>query len=388
MNNKKINKLIVKYLSNSISKKKWNKLSDWFRMSENNQAFIEYLEINYAIDHIMLEFNTKKTKESVIKKIRKEKRSTYVKSVFKYAAVVALFVSVGYLYMNKDIIDPNEISANELLIPKDEAITIKLDDGTIKVININEDSTLKDENGNTFGLQNESELSYLKHTGIENLVYNTLNIPYGKKFDLVLSDGTRVYLNSGTTIRYPIKFIEGLSRDVFLEGEAYFDVEQDKKHPFIVHTDEMNIRVLGTKFNVSHYLDDNTASTVLVEGSVELFSDQDGDETIETNTTLLKPGFKAEWNKSNNDVSLENVDTRIYTAWIDGKLIFRNSTFRHIRKTLARHYNVVIKNSNTELDVQLFDATFDIETIDEIIETFNKSYAIKYKIINNEVLIY
>ena len=82
------------------------------------------------------------------------------------------------------------------------------------------------------------------------------------------------------------------------------------------------------------------------------------------------------------------MDTRIYTAWMDGKLIFRNATFKHIRKTLERQYNVKINNSNEVLDIQLFDATFDIESIDEIIESFSKSFSIDYKIINNEVFIY
>jgi len=148
----------------------------------------------------------------------------------------------------------------------------------------------------------------------------------------------------------------------------------------------MNIKVLGTKFNVSDYSENENINTVLVEGSVELYDTQVNASI--NNSTLLKPGFKAEWDKSSSNVSLENVDTRIYTAWIDDKLIFRNTPFKQIRKTLERQYNVVIKNSNLELDSQLFDATFDIENINEIIETFSKSYAIQYKIIDNEILIY
>ena len=216
-------------------------------------------------------------------------------------------------------------------------------------------------------------------------MYNTLKVPYGKRFDVVLSDGTHVFLNSGTSLRYPVQFLKGFDRTVFLTGEAYFDVAKDKEHPFTVHADELDIEVLGTKFNVSHYPEDTNINTVLVEGSVELHT-KEGDRQHKEGT-LLKPGFKAEWRKAGNDIAIEKVDTEIYTAWVQGKLVFRNTPFRKIRQALERKYNVTIKNRNKDLDGQLFDATFDIETIEEVLESFNKSYAIKYRIEDNEVII-
>ncbi|NMH86899.1 FecR family protein [Flavivirga algicola] len=392
MKPKDIEKIIVKYLTNEADSNDLDDLSDWISDSKNEKYFESYVKTHYQLRVAMNEPDIETIKKNLSKKIKKDKNPFHKyknKSVLKYAALVAVLLSVGYWYKWSNTINTNEneIPTSNILISKEASITIKLDDGTLKVINPKEVKQIKDKNGNLIGNQSQTELSYLETSNPEKLVYNTLNIPYGKKFNLILSDGTNVYLNSGTSIRYPVKFLKGLNREVFIRGEAYFDVTKDKEHPFIVHADDINVRVLGTKFNISHYAENNNSNTVLVEGSVELYNKGEDNEKT-NNSTMLKPGYKAEWDKSSNDISIENVDTRIYTAWIDGKLIFRNTTFKQIRQTLERQYNVVIKNSNKELEVQLFDATFDVENINEIIETFSRSYAIQYEIVNNEVLIH
>lgn len=386
MSSQNINNLIVKYLTNEANTEDLDYLSKWILNSDNEKIFETYVKIYYQITLAMNKPDIDIIKKNLSQTIKKDKNPFYrynIHSKLKYAALILVFLSVGYFFQKDSNIDKIEVVDNEKLISKDEAITIKLDDGTIKVVDPNAVKKIRDSKGNIVGNQKKSELNYLDSGSKEKLVYNTLNIPYGKRFELILSDGTHVYLNSGTSIKYPVKFINGLPRDVFLIGEAYFDVTEDEKHPFVVHSEGMNVKVLGTKFNVSSYTDNDKFNTVLVDGSVELYTDKQT-----KSSTLLKPGFKAEWKDSHNNISVEKVDTRIYTAWIEGKLIFRNVTFNHIRKTLERQYNVTIKNSNVQLDVQLFDATFDVESIDEIIESFSKSYAINYKIKNNEILIY
>jgi len=390
MNSSEIENLIVKYLTNEATIVELDLLSEWIENSDNEKFFYDYVKTHYEVTTAMSEPDIESIKKNLRKKIKKDKNPFYrykVNTILKYAAIIAIIFGLGYVYQRTDSNSPKTIEVVEdgILTPKQEAITIQLEDGTIQTINPDGETDLRDSKGNLIGSQTKSKVTYSDGSTVEKLVYNTVNVPYGKRFDVVLSDGTHVFLNSGTSLRYPVKFIEGMDRDVFLTGEAYFDVTKDKKHPFIVHADKMNLEVLGTKFNISHYSEDQSINTVLVEGSVELYDD--GKSKNEINSTLLKPGFKAEWNKTNQEIAIENVDTRIYTAWVQGKLIFRNATFREIRTRLERHYNVTIKNSNTDLDAQLFDATFDIESINEILETFNKSYAIEYDIVNNEVLI-
>ena len=113
------------------------------------------------------------------------------------------------------------------------------------------------------GNQNGNKIVYDTETTLEKLVYNTIKIPYGKRFELQLSDGTIVHLNSGTTLKYPVKFIASGNRQVFLDGEAFFDVAKDKTHPFVVNADNLNVRVLGTHFNVSNYPEDKLTDIVL-----------------------------------------------------------------------------------------------------------------------------
>ena len=387
-----IENIIVKYLTDEANTSDLDFLSQWIeKKEENKKIFKSYVKINYKVRSAIGRADVDKLKDKLLQQIKKDKNPFYrykINSVLKYVAVAIVIVGFGYLYQtqnNIDLAEPDDVQEG-LLIPKEELITVQLDNGAIQTIDLDKNISIKDAQGKVVGNQNSSRLTYNGSTNMQELVYNTLNIPNGKRFDLVLSDGTHIFLNSGTSIRYPIKFIDGKSRDVFITGEAYFDVAKDKNKPFIVHANEMNVKVLGTKFNISHYSESENINTVLVEGSVEIFCDDDKRENI-VNSTVLKPGYKAEWNKTNRKIAIKNVDTFIYTAWIDGKLIFRNASFKHIRNTLERHYNVSIKNNNNDLDLQLFDATFDIENIDEILETFSKSYDIKYDIIDNEVII-
>ncbi len=384
-------KRIVKYLLNEASGEDLDALSDWILVEGNEQIFETFVRSHYETTTAMNEPDTDKIKEVLKKRMKNDKnvfRRRKARSLMKYAAVGLVFLALGYFFQQ----DGMKGNRPDKLVPKEEAITITLDNGAIETLNPLANRNVTDAHGNIIGSQNRTKLTYRESTApstesadFQKLVYNTLKVPYGKRFDVILSDGTHVFLNAGTSLRYPVQFLKGFDRTVFLTGEAYFDVAKDREHPFKVHADELDIEVVGTKFNVSHYPEDANINTVLVEGSVALH--KEGDDEESAGGTLLKPGFKAEWRKTGNAIAIENVDTQIYTAWVHGKLVFRNTPFRKIRQALERKYNVIIKNRNKDLDEQLFDAIFDIETIAEVLESFNKSYAIKYKIKDNEVII-
>ena len=374
-------KLILKYLSNNATAKELDILSVWILDKDNAKLFEEYTQLHLEIITSVNGPDTDRIKEKLLQKIKRDKIRKKINRVIKYAAVGLLLFSLGY-YFQQEVKLSNE---NNALIPKEEAITIILGNGKMETLQADGNREVKDEEGNIIGTQNNTQLSYTSTAENQKLIYNTLNVPYGKKFDVVLSDGTHVYLNCGSSLRYPIAFIRGASRKVFLKGEAYFDVAEDKKRPFVVNANEIDIQVLGTKFNVSNYPEDANINTVLVEGAVELLRTSKGNASLES--VILEPGHKAEWHKKSNEVSLSSVDTSLYIAWMKGKLVFRNTSFRQIREALQRHYNVVIHNKNIKLEEQLYDATFDIETIDQVLESFNRSWAIDYTIIDNEVFI-
>ncbi|MDO6602829.1 FecR family protein [Arenibacter palladensis] len=373
--------LILKYLSQSATAKELDILSDWILIEGNKEVFDKYIQLHLEIIISMNRPNADLIKKTLLRKIKRDKIRRKLKVYTKYAAIGLLLFSMGYYLQNEGMLR-NE---SHVLIPKVEAITITMGDGRIETLKTDEDRDLRDEEGNIIGTQNNTKLSYTAKTKHKKLVYNTLNIPYGKRFDLILSDGTHVYLNSGSSLRYPTAFVPDSSRKVFLSGEAYFDVAEDKRHPFVVNANEIDIQVLGTKFNVSHYPEDANINTVLVEGLVELRRTTINSNNL--NSVKLEPGKKAVWHRSSNEITTSNVDTSLYTAWLKGKLVFRNSSFKQIREALQRRYNIIINNTNSQLEEQLFDAAFDIETIDQVLETFNKSWAIDYTIKNNEVII-
>jgi ferric-dicitrate binding protein FerR (iron transport regulator) len=232
-------------------------------------------------------------------------------------------------------------------------------------------------------IQKSDQLIYDNNIDIKELVYHSLKVPYGKRFNIVFSDGSKAYLNSGSVIRYPVKFIEDKKREVFLEGEAFFDVAENKNELFIVNSNGINVEVYGTKFNVRNYSEDFNSDIVLVEGSVGI----NNPEVSEL--TMLKPGFKGSVDKENFRVTTSKVNTKIYTSWIDGEVIFRNETFSQILKKLERLYNVtIINNKNESLD-EVFNAAINVENenIEQVLEYFNKIYNIEYQIFNNKIII-
>lgn len=301
----------------------------------------------------------------------------------KYAAIIMVAFGLSFLYVSRDRAQPVStiIEAQE-----GNSITLKLDNGAINVITENDSKRITDSKGNVVGIQSGNMLNYQKpNNESKELVYNELTVPLGKIFDLVLSDGTEVKLNSGSSIKYPVTFIKGKNREVEIWGEAFFDVTKDEDHPFIVKANDLGIEVLGTKFNVACYEEDNQITAVLVEGSVQLIENKNQVEI--KNPHILKPNYKASLNKDNKRLSFEKVDTETYTAWINGRLIFRNSPFKNIRRKLERRYNVSIINNNKDLDEKLYNASFDIETIEQVLEAFKENYDIDFKIKGDQIII-
>jgi transmembrane sensor len=378
-----IENLIVKYITQSINAKELDVLVDWIQTKSNVQEFKRYDKTHYTIIFSMNELDSDKIKEELLLRIRKDK-SIYsklkVRSILKYAAIAIVFISVGYFYQ-----DFSKVQSVNDVVPQEEFITLQLDDGNIKIISEDGTSKVKDKKGNIIGRQNGLQLVYDDATKVQKLVYNTLNIPYGKRFELMLSDGTKVHLNAGTSLKYPVKFLTGEKRHVFLSGEAYFDVAENEENPFIVNADDLNIQVLGTEFNVSTYPEDLSTDVVLVEGSVSLYTGKEND--VKSNT-LLEPGFAGSFNKKGKNISTKPVVTSIYTAWIYGELVFRNITFSSILKKMERHYNVKITNTNLKLTDEKFNASFGDEPIEKILNYFEITYGVEFTIEeNNEIII-
>ena len=389
-NENKLDKLFQKLVDNTISEKELDCLMELINSSDpddvKNNILAKHWE-NVKTGNLPIKQRIKGDSEVLLQKIlfkigdieKKKKVRTFLPhpNIGFWSGIAATFLLlVGVYFYNQNTVETSTVPISIENDPNSGVITLQLDNGTIETISENGERKITTTNGNLVASQQGNTLQYTAAEDQNKLVYNTLNIPFGRQFDLVLSDGTKVKLNSGSSIKYPVRFLKGQDRKVFLKGEAYFDVTTDKAHPFIVNADEMNIRVLGTQFNLSFYPEDEDISTVLVEGAVVLYKEG---ADINTNTSSqLVPGQMAEWNKINNTMTVKEVDTNIYTAWKDGYLLFKASPFYSIRSKLERHFNITIEDRSGRLANQIYTATFRNETIEEILEAFKEDTHFEY----------
>ena len=199
-------------------------------------------------------------------------------------------------------------------------------------------------------------------------------IPYGKTSELFLPDGTKVFLNAGSRLVYPENFT-GKSREVFLSGEAFFDVKHDKQHPFIVQTEDFRVKVLGTRFNVSAYPTDNIVETVLAEGKVNMEKNNAGmfDKAIE-----LAPNQMASFNRTTNETNVKSVDTDNYILWTEGLLKFESTDLSRITKRLERYYNIRFQYGEPLLGGLRISGKLQLkDDIDEVCERVARAASVK-----------
>lgn len=226
---------------------------------------------------------------------------------------------------------------------------------------------------------------------------------------IILSDGTTVTLNSATTLKYPDRFA-GNTREVYLNGEAYFDVHKDHKHPFIIHANKMNVRVLGTSFNVKSYVNEPVSETTLIRGSVEVtLSDRPSDriilkpqeKLIVKNNTLIKnqehlkdlPAAKEGAKGTNYALTSlthfnNNDKTIVETSWVQNKLVFSDKDFSELSVQLERWYGVHFVFTSERMKAERFSGIFEKETLAEALDALKIVTPFKYRIIKSTVYIY
>ncbi|SDB48504.1 FecR family protein [Flavobacteriaceae bacterium MAR_2010_188] len=352
-------------------------------MSEEDQELIHRLFQENLVEGslvMLTEINSEEDLKAIKSRLKDIKKFDSInwRFLIKYAAVfIGVLFSVYHLW-TKDI-DQSEPNYS------DQYVQLKMGDESVLFIDQKESKEIISASGVLVGKQEGSNLIYLPNSEIEQLLYNELHIPNGKVFNLELSDGTLVTLNSGTKIRFPVKFIEGMKREVFINGEAFFDVAKDLDHPFIVNTDDIVVEVLGTVFNISSYEEDTEISTILLEGSVNMHNINSSSDQV-----ILKPGMKGSWKRDDKSIGIQKVDTELYTGWLQGELIFKNSSFKTIAKTLERKYNVSIDNRNKILSEKELTASFNIniESIEEVLKLISAIHPFEYSIKNNHIRIW
>lgn len=379
----KIAELISKRLKGKLSLEESHILDEWKYDNEENLNLYHKLSKNPETNFFNNEEQLEKVKkEEIWHKINtnlQEKKTRRIRTEFlKYAASIILVgistFFVIYSIPNKPTSPIAHISPgkNQALLMRDKGETIILDEFV----------KLKEK-----GLEISNSKGHLVYTNNdqtstkEKITYNSLIIPKGGEYNLTLSDGTKIWLNSNSKLKYPTKF-SGKERLVELEGEAYFDVSKNKDFPFVVKMNDFQIKVLGTSFNVNAYNDEKEIVTTLVEGRVEV-KDQ-----LRNQKEILLPNDQFCINKHNGDFKKTHVDTEIYTAWKNGRLVFQNERLENIMIRLSRWYNVEVFFLNNESkDVRFTGDLARYEDFNNVLEMIELTDKVKFSIKNRSVLV-
>ena len=374
---KKLENLTVKYINQNANLLELEELLDLLTSDKNQELFMSFIRVNYYSIYIMKDFDTDEVIRSIKQKIKEEKNISYFKKYpqkfLKYAAFALIFLGLGF-YIN---LLTNQKSNEDLLVKKDEVL-LQTSSGESFVLNMNQKENIENK------LNVTQRINEIDYQGIENEdkdQFHTVTVPYGKRFNILLSDGTKVFLNSGSSLKYPVLFKDDETREVLLDGEAYFEVVQSNQL-FTVQSSEINVEVYGTIFNFRNYQEDFVSDVVLVEGSVGINSG------LNNQIYKLSPGHKGSFFKDDSSITSERVNTSLYTSWIDGEIVIRSESFEQIVKKLERIYNVSIINNN-ESDGQLFNANInpDKESIEEVLMYFKEIYNIEYQVYENKIII-
>ena len=331
-----IARIIQKSLKGKLSESEERQLSGWRKVSdENERAFQRMIsEDFYTIGMEKLEMYDSRVAYGrfLQKKYQQRRKRRFLINMARVAAVALPFVIALVLYvgLNREEEQMVRPSLASNILPGTSKAVLTLANG--QMIPLGKEAT--DSTIITDGTQisaSGSGVTYASGVESESVVYNKLEIPRGGEFCLTLSDGTRVWLNSETSIQYPVAF-GAKERRVFVQGEAYFEVAKDANKPFTVQFMSSSVTVLGTSFNIRAYPEEKQSQTTLAEGSVRIYSPG--------SSMLLKPGEQAEVSALSGEMVKQEVEVKNFTSWKDGRFVFEQQPLEDIMRTLERWYDI------------------------------------------------
>jgi len=240
--------LVHKNLTSTLSHSEKSELERWLSESEENQFLFQSIE-NFHNNGGDISALTELNAEDAWKKVmlrytsnKKVNKHRMLQGTYKYAAILIIALAAGYFYWSVNFKSGKVV---EEMVQSQQGIVLVLDNGEKIEFSSSDQQELVDKQGNKLGQRSGRQLNYTHNETMDELVYNTLTIPNGQRFDIILSDNSHVYLNAGSSLRYPVTFLPGKKRQVYLQGEAFFEVSKDKDHPFVVTSDNMDVEVLG-----------------------------------------------------------------------------------------------------------------------------------------------
>ena len=380
-----IARLIFLHIQGMTDNAQEKELNEWRSVSPRHEELFQRMLSSEHVEKSISRFvKTEEEEERGWWQLQQKARSgRSVRKIkwFPYAAAIVLILSVGgvfYFSGDKEQTEILPIAKNEVQVPGSRAVLILPDGRKVDL----ENEVLRSDLAQSDSLLLVSARS-LKYRDIDSPdtteIFHTLEIPRGGEYLLTLSDGTMIYLNSESTLSFPVKF-QGKERKVYLTGEAYFKVAKNTEHPFVVTAGELEVLVTGTTFGVRAYKDEKDIQTTLESGRVTV--------RVEGKSVKLVPNKQVLFNKSTMGLEVRDVDVDLYLAWADGRLVYDNCPLEKILTDLGRWYNIDVFYSRDELRSYQFSLNMKKhEEFTQVLELIGKTGEVQFEIKDNTVIV-
>lgn len=368
--------LFAGFLAGHLTEDQQAELEAWIVEAEENRKLFERVcgEGNFGDLHRMASrYDKQKAWQKVGPIVRPEKKIAGRRQWLAWTAILVLPVCIGYFLLQEAEPQDDLVVLNHAVQvrPGGPKAILTLADGA--VVDLEEVKAFQMQEKDGTQIEKDSVvLSYRNNTRAASAteeVYNKIETPRGGEYSLVLSDGTVVYLNAMSELRFPVNFV-GEKREVELSGEAYFEVQKDASRPFIVRTGGLQIKVLGTEFNVCAYREKKSIKTTLVQGSVELSVQGEGQSVV------LRPNQQAKFSKKSGNIKVKEVDVSSYIAWKNGMFDIRDWELEDIMEYLMRWYDINVFYQHESLKKMRFGCYInrysDIRPVLELLEKTGK----------------
>jgi ferric-dicitrate binding protein FerR (iron transport regulator) len=381
--------LIHAYYKAEISDEGVQHLQEWMKEdAANKHEFAKYLammkESNSLTELDQIDAKVAWTKiKTAIPNQRKESKTRKLHTWLPYAAAIVIIFGVSYFLINQvndkygfdkdyNFAEISEIGSKKAILTLDGGQQMQLDEKQANVISEKDGTIINKDSSNALVYE-------ARQLATKKLMYNKIEVPRGGEYSLTLADGTKVWLNSESSLRYPVQFT-GKTRKVELIGEGCFKVAHNKKQAFIIKAKDTEVKVLGTTFNLSAYDDEEFIETTLVEGSVEV-STMGASE-------ILKPGYQAIVKRGDKRFEIKKVNTDLYTSWTEGVFRFKDQSLEEICHQLSRWYNVEFFFTEREYrELRFTGAVKKEKSLDFALNMISKMVDVKFAIKNDRIIV-
>ena len=370
-------KELLRYTRGELSKEEEKGIEQVLLEVKGMNTLVEELKDKNRIEHemhIIAKFDTERALSKL--KNRKQVKRRGILSWIAAASVVVIAGVSAWILLSQEP-DVDNLSVTEKFEPGKAIVTLEMASGLkyrldtlSSVVRNNRVNVAFDNNDGVLKIKEQDSLA---DGAAKEIGYNTINVPYGGTYTVELCDGTKVYLNSGTTLEFPSRF-DGKVRSVILKGEAYFDVARNVSKPFVVEVDEMKVKVLGTSFNVKSYVDEPGVYTTLVEGSVAILRDGQPEKKI-------KPGEQAYYNKGVGTLSIAEVDVNEFTSWKDGLFYFKDIALEEILRIVSRWYDLEVFYMNQGAKSVIYSGKLPMySSVEDVLRKFEISGDVRFEL--------